>query len=192
MYPRIYSNIRQRDIERHLLPALSDMHVQLTSGVILFTILVNISSSDYGSLSEEFKKAVKKIHAGFPEGEVLEELGERNPSPFFRRTLWQLSNGMRAGSDIAIIIKENIHSLSEEQVVQIQNYGNKLNPLVMFYMLISVILPALSITFLTVISSIIQLSPAITMMLLFGMFGGVVFLQIMFLGIMKSLRPTLL
>lgn len=192
IYPKVYNSRRQRDIERNLIPALSDIHVQLTSGVPLFSILVNISSSDYGALSDEFNKAVKKIHAGFPESEVLEELGESNKSPFFRRALWQISNGMRAGSDIAIIIKESIRSLSEEQLIQIQNYGNKLNPLIMFYMLISVILPALSITFLTVLSSLIQLPQSTTFFLFSGMFAGVIFLQVMFLGIMKSLRPSLL
>ena len=192
IYPKLYNTRKQRNIENNLLHALSDMHVQMSSGIPLFSILVNISSSNYGELSVEFKKAVKKINAGSPEIEVLEELGERNPSMFFRRTLWQISNGMRAGSDISIIIKESITSLNEEQLIQIQKYGNKLNPMIMFYMLISVIVPALSITFLTVIASLINLGEGTTRMLFVGLLVIIVVMQVMFMGIIKSLRPSLI
>lgn len=192
VYPKVYDSKRVRNIEKNLIPALEDMLVQLNSGIPLFNIIVNISSSNYGELSNEFKKAAKKINTGFPQIEVLEELGEKNSSKFFKRTLWQVSNGMRAGSDISIVIRENIKSLNEEQLLQIQTYGNKLNPLIMFYLIISVILPALSITFLTILSSMLSLPSAITIMMFIGLFIFVILIQIIFLGTIKSIRPTLL
>jgi len=192
IYPKIFVNRKQREIESNLIPALQDMLVQLTSGIPLFSIMVNISASDYGALSYEFKKIVQKLNAGSPQLEVLKEVAENNPSLFFRRALWQISNGMRAGSDISIVIRDSIKSLNEEQLVQIQNYGNKLNPSIMFYMLSSVILPALAITFLTVISSLINLGQQVTIFMFVGLFVLVVFIQIMFLGVIKSIRPSLL
>src|SRR6185436_7949366 len=84
IYPKIYATRKQKNVEKNLIPALTDMLVQLNSGIPPFSIMVNISSSDYGALSAEFKKAIKKINAGYPEGEVLEELGEKNTSVFFR------------------------------------------------------------------------------------------------------------
>jgi len=191
-YPRIYFLKRQRDIERNLIPALEDVLIQLSSGIPLFSILVNISGSNYGELSVEFKKAVQKINAGEAEVDVLEELGESNPSSYFKRVLWQLSNGMRAGSDMMVVIEDNLHSLNEEQMIQIQEYGNKLNPLIMFYMLISVIAPALSVTFMTILSSMISLPKNMTIMAFMGLFIGVVLIQILFLGIVKSKRPSLM
>lgn len=192
IYPKVYDSKRVKNIERNLIPALQDMLVQLNSGIPLFNILVNISSSNYGELSEEFKKAVKKINSGFPQVDVLEEIGERNPSIYFKRTLWQLSNGMRAGSDITIVVQESIKTLNEEQLLQIQNYGNKLNPLIMFYMVITVIIPALSIVFLTIISSLINLAQTIVSLLFVGFLIFAILLQIMFIGIIKSIRPSLL
>jgi archaeal flagellar protein FlaJ len=192
MYPKIYSNRRQKDIERNLHSALEDIMVQLNSGIPLFDVLVNISDADYGELSIEFKKAVKKINAGSPEQVVLEELSKNNPSNFFKKTLWQISNGMNAGSDMSFVVRESIKSINEEQLIQIQNYGNKLNPLMVLYMLIAVIVPALSVTFLTILSSMISLDKNSTMMLFAGLFVAVMFVQIMFLGIIKSKRPTLL
>lgn len=192
VYSRVYVSRRQRDIEKNLISALQDILIQINSGIPLFSVLVNISSSDYGELSVEFKKAVKRIGSGEPEAEVLDDLGRRNSSVFFRRTLWQISSGMKSGSDLSIVIKDSIKLLSEEQLIQIQNYGNKLNPLIVVYMLIAVIIPALSITFLIIISSMTNLPKNMTILLFIGLFVFVVLVQTMFLGIIKSGRPSLL
>ncbi len=191
-YPKVYFNRKQKGLERNLMPALEDMLVQLSSGVPLFNIMVNISIADYGEISTEFKKAVRKINAGSPQIEVLEELGEKNSSSYFKRTIWQVSNGMKSGSDISEVIKSSLRLLNEEQVIQIQNYGNKLNPLIMFYMLITIILPALAVTFMTIISSMIGLDKYITMVMYAGLFLFTIFIQIMFLGAIRSSRPTLI
>lgn len=192
LYPFVYDKKRIKNIERNLIPSLQDMLVQLNSGIPLFNILVNISSSDYGELSKEFSKAVKRINTGDPEVDVLEDLGESNASLYFKRTLWQISNGMRAGSDISIVVEESIKSLNEEQLLQIQNYGNKLNPMIMFYLLISVVLPALSIAFLTIITSMVGISRTLTIALFVGLGIIVLLIQTMFLGLIRSTRPSLL
>jgi len=191
-YPRIYVMRRQKKIEKNLLPALEDMVVQLSSGIPLFSVLVNISMSDYGELSTEFKKAVRQINAGAPEQEVLTNLSKKNPSVYFKRTLWQISNGLNAGSDMVVVVKESIKALNEEQTIQIQNYGNKLNPLMVFYMLLAVIVPALSITFLTIFSSMVGMQETTVIVAFFALFIGVMLVQIMFLGLIKSKRPSLL
>jgi len=192
VYPRIYVMRRQKNLEQNLIPALKDILVQLDSGIPLFSVLVNISSSPYGVLSEEIKKAVIKINAGGPEQEVLENISKKSTSPYFKRTLWQISNGMNAGSDMSFVVRDSIKALNEEQIIQIQNYGNKLNPLIVFYMLIAVIVPALSIAFLTILSSMLGLEKTSTMLLFLALFVFVILIQIMFLGVIKSRRPSLL
>jgi len=191
-YPRVFVSKKEKDIEKNLIFVLEDVLIQLNSGIPLFDILTNISNSNYGELSVEFKKAIKRIGSGKPEAEVLAELSANSHSVFFKRTLWQISNALNAGSDMSAIIRENISTLNEEQMIQIQNYGNKLNPLIMMYMLISVIVPALSVSFMTVIASMIGLEENLTMGLFFGLFTMVFFFQIMFLGMIKSKRPSLL
>jgi pilus assembly protein TadC len=191
-YPKMYALTKTRDIEKNLLSCLQDMLVQLNSGVPIFKILVNISSSDYSNISYEFKKTISEINSGKPQIEAIDSLGERTSSIYFRRVLWQLSNGMRAGSDMGIIIKESIDHLAKEQAIQIQNYGNKLNPIIMFYMLLAVITPALGITFLTIIASMLNINVKIVNMLFIGIFFIVILIQITFLGIIKTRRPSLL
>ena len=191
-YPKIYSNKRIRDIEKNLLAALQNMLIQLNSGVPIFDILVNLSKGNYGEISREFLKAVKKINAGKPQIETLEEMATLNPSLFFRRAIWHLVNGMKAGADMSSVIKEMVNLLAEEQILQIQRYGSQLNPLAMFYMLVVVIAPSLGMTFLIIISSFISLSEFATKLVFYGLFAIVVFFQIMFIGMIKSKRPNLL
>jgi len=191
-YPRIYSSKKAREIEKNLISVFQDMLVQLNSGVPIFRILVNISESDYGEVSLEFEKITREMSAGVPQIDAIEDHGKRTSSKYFKRVLWQISNGMRAGSDMGIVIRQGIRSLSDEQAIQIQNYGGKLNPLVMFYMLMAVIIPSLGITFLVIISSLLNIPGGVIKLIFFGIFGVVVFMQVMFLGVIKAGRPSLL
>lgn len=191
-YPRLFALNKKRDVEKNLIPALQDMMVQINSGVPIFEILLSIANSDYGQISKEFKKIVGEINSGTPQIEAMEKYGKLNTSEYFRRVLWQISNGMRAGSDISTVIKEEIKNLSKEQAIQIQSYGNKLNPLIMFYMIIAVIMPALGVTFLIITASMLNLSESLIKILFAAIFFFVTFTQIMFVGLIKSRRPSLL
>lgn len=191
-YPKLFSLNKQRAIEKNLIPMLQDMLVQLNSGVPLFQILLNIANSTYGEVSSEFRKITGEINSGISQIEAIERYGKINTSDYFRRVLWQLSNAMRAGSDISNVIKEEIRNLTQEQAIQIQSYGSKLNPLIMFYMIIAVILPSLGITFLIITSSMLAFSEFLIKVLFGAIFFFVVFTQIMFLGLIKSRRPSLL
>ena len=191
-YPKLLASRRIRGIERNLLNALNSILIQLNAGVPIFNIFATIANEDYGEISKEFRSAVKQINAGKPESDSIEELASRNPSPFFRRAIWQLANGIRTGSDLQLVLKEIISSISDEQIIQIQKYGSQLNPLAMFYMLIAVILPSLGITFLVVLSSFTSLGSFATKIAFWILFALFIILQILFLGIIKTKRPTLL
>lgn len=192
MYPRVKANRRVRDIERNLLPALRTFLIQINSGVPIFDVLVLISTRNYGEISRVFGRAVKDINAGSPQNEVLEEMATTNPSLYFRRAIWQITNGMKSGSNINNVIKEVISALSQEQLVDIQKYGSQLNPLAMFYMMIVVILPTLGMTFMLIITSIISSSEEFTQLIFWGLYVFVFFFQLMFIGIIKAKRPNLL
>lgn len=191
-YPQLVAKRRAREIERNLLSSVQNMLVQLNSGVSLFEILVNLSRGEFGEVSKEFARAVREINAGKPQIEALEDLATANPSEYFRRTIWQIVNGMKSGSDLSNVIQEIIDSISEEQVIQIQKYGSQLSPLAMFYMMIAVIIPSLGMAFLIIIASFISLEESTTKTVFWTLYFFVVFFQIMFLGVIKSRRPNLI
>ncbi len=191
-YPKYIARKRERDIETHLLTTLRVFTIQINSGASLFNVMVNISSEKYGIISEEFKEMVDEINAGKPEVEVLERFASENPSIFFRRALWQIVNGLNAGSDISKVLNEIIYTLSEEQMDQINNYGTQLNPLAMFYMMVVVIVPALGLSFLIIMASLLGLGETLVKAIFAGLYVFVVFFQVMFMGIVKAKRPNLI
>jgi len=165
--------------------------VQLTAGVTFFNALKNIARSNYGIISEEFQKAINSMESGTPAIEALERVSRDNPSIFFRRAIWQIITGMQVGADISQVLKEIVKSLIQEQLTEIQAYGGKLSPYSMFYMIVAIIFPALGITFVLVLSTFVQALGENYRMVLFVILGMVCFLQVIFLGMIKSGRPPL-
>jgi archaeal flagellar protein FlaJ len=191
-YPKLLVQRRVRSIEQNLMPALQNIMIQINSGVPLFDTLVNISFGGYGEISNEFKLAVKKIAAGEDEIEAIESLATRNASPYFRRTIWQMVNGMKAGSDISKVLDSILRNLGDEQLISIQKYGSQLSPLAMFYMMIAVILPSLGITLIIVLSSFVSLGEDTLKMIFYSLGTVVILFQLMFIGVIQSRRPNLM
>jgi len=179
-------------IERNLIPALSDMLVQIHSGVPLFDILTNIGNADYGAVSSDFKRAVRRISAGESQAAVLEEMATGNPSIFSRRVTWQLVNALKTGASVSSVLSDAIARLGDEQVVQIQQYGGRLNSLTVFYLMTGVIIPALFMAGTVIVSFFITLNEFWTAISFSVAYLAVLFLQVLFFGLLRARRPNLL
>ena len=188
-YPKLVVHKKISDVEKNLLYALRHMFVHVKAGIPLFDTLVAVSSANYGSVSSELRTAVKKINAGEPIDSVLEELSLKTTSLYFRRAVWQLSNGIKSGSDVGSILKTIIDNISSEQKIAIRRYGSQLNPLTLVYMMIAVIIPSLGITFLMVLSSFSGAS--FSESTFWFILAFLVLFQFMFLGLIKSRRPNI-
>lgn len=191
-YPKYLTIERVKKIETNLLVVLRNMLVQVNSNIPLFTIMANLSEQNFGEVSNEFKKIVKKINSGMSEAQALEESATNTPSVFFRTVLWQIINGIRAGSNISDVLKDLINMLTGEQIDQIQEYGASLNSLSMFYMLMVIIIPSLATTFLIAGATFFANATDTIKMSFFMIYIVVVLFQIIFLGVIKSKRPSLL
>jgi len=190
-YPKIKIKKRIRAIEASLVYALRNMLVQLRSGVSLFDSLCMIAySKRYGKLGEEIKETVDEINSGVSEEEALKSLGEKNPSIYLRKVIWQIVNGMHAGSDITDVLAESVSTITREQQIDIERYGNSLKLLSLMYLMIGVIIPALGLTFLIVIGSFPRIE--ISEITFWFLLGVVLVCEFMFVGLMKSKRPNLI
>ncbi len=189
-YPMILIKKKVRDLDRNLVFALRTVLVQLRSGVSLFDSMKAVAEGNYGAVSREFHKAVEQINTGTEQETALERIAENNPSIYFRRTIWQVVNGMRAGADISHVLAEGVNALTDAQSIQIRNYESQMKILSLVYMMLGVIVPALGITFLIVLSSFPQIAVSETYFYVLMAFTAVG--QFMFLGIVKSKRPSLL
>jgi flagellar protein FlaJ len=187
-YPNLVALRKSKDIERNLLFVVRHLYVQVRSGVSLFDAMVAVSKEDYGIISKEFEIAVKEISTGKEQTAVLEEMALRVSHTGFKRILWQIVNSLKSGADISKVLSVIANELSQEQRVKIRKYGSQLSPYALMYLMLTVILPTLGISFLIILSSFsgIQIPEAF----FFLIWGVVVLFQIMFIGMIKSSRPS--
>lgn len=187
-YPRLQIIKRIRDLDRNLLFGLRHLLIQVRSGVTLFDSMVSVSNSNYGELSDEFKRTVKKISTGVAEVDALEELALKNPSLFFRRAIWQIANSLRSGADVSKTLESIVNNLASEQNVMMRRYGSQLNPLAFIYMMFGIILPSLGITFMIALSSFMGIVVKQTYFWFLIIF--LILFHFNFIGIVKSRRPS--
>ncbi len=188
LYPKVLITRRTRAIEKNLLFALRHLLIQVKSGIPLFDSLASVARSNYGLVSQEFNAVIRKISTGIGDVNALEELALKNPSLYFRRALWQISNAVRAGADISNTLETIITNLSNEQRILVRKYGAQLNPLAFLYMMFGVIIPSLGIALLITLSSFTGI--AIKTYFFWGILGFLILFKFNFLGIVKSRRPS--
>ncbi len=188
-YPKLIVKKRVANIERNLLHALKHLLVHIKAGVPLYDGIVSITRGNYGSVSDELEEMIEKVDTGTSMEDALEEISLKNPSQIFRRSIWQISNGMKGGSDIGDVLREIITNISQEQIIAIRKYGSQLNPLTMVYMMIAVIIPALGTTFLFVFSSFSPLP--ISEFTFYMIIIGLALLQFIYMGMIRSKRPNI-
>jgi flagellar protein FlaJ len=185
-YPAVIARRRTRDLEANLIPALRQLLINIRSGVPLFQAMTSVSTG-YGPVSNEFAKMVEQMNAGVAQTDVLNEASKRNPSFRFRRVLWQISNALKVGSDVGRAIEEMIDELTRERIGEIQRYGQELNPWVMIYMVMAVVLPSLGITMIIIIMSFMNVLIPITIFP--AVFLFLLVFQLFFISFVKSRRP---
>jgi flagellar protein FlaJ len=178
---------KAREVDRDALFAGRDMLIALKSGAPLFNALVGVRK-DYGATSKEFKKIVERIDSGIPAEIALQQAYEANKAQSFRRVILQILMSLRSGSDVGTGLETALNQISQEQVIEIKRYGQKLNPIAMFYMLFAIILPSLGVAIGVILSSFVSLDVdfgTLTIVLVF-----LALAQYTFLTIIRSSRPN--
>lgn len=186
--PDVIIRRKEKEISKEIVFAGRFLVIEIESGVPLYDAFVNISKN-YESIGKYFKEIIDKINMGTNMEDAINEAIELTPSSEFRRVLWQIINSLRTGSNIADSLVSVIDQITREQYIRMKEYGRKLNPMVMFYMIIAVILPSLGITIAIVLSTFMNIELSLTILLFVAFFLG--FIQFMFLSIIKFSRPAI-
>ncbi|MEM0086916.1 MAG: type II secretion system F family protein [Candidatus Micrarchaeaceae archaeon] len=177
-----------KEIERDILFAARDIVIGMRSGMPLFNAIVAVSTG-YGAASREFAKIVERVELGMPIEQAIEEVSEKSESKTFKRIMLQASVSIKAGADIVGALQGVVEEVTQERVIDLRRYGQRLNALAMFYMLFGVIFPSMGIAVLAILTTFISLFTIDASTLVFVLIG-IAFLQIIFLNIMRSSRPT--
>jgi flagellar protein FlaJ len=188
-YPYIMAGKRGEKINKNLLFALKDLLLQVGSGVSLYNSIVTISRSNYGEVSEEFSRIVKKITLGMSVDEAIEIIAMESRSEYLRRAMWQVLNTVRAGASIEGALKSIISNLMLDQRAKIKDYAHELNLWSLMYMLFAVAIPTIGITMLIILSSFMGMNITATTLIVFLVFSFIV--QFALIGFIKSRRPVI-
>ncbi|MBR9692568.1 hypothetical protein GOV07_01410 [Candidatus Woesearchaeota archaeon] len=176
-----------KDIDREVLFAGRFLLVKLHAGRPLIVALTEASKS-YGVANKYFKEIVHDIDLGTPLEEALEKASRYSPSEKFRRILFQITNALRIGVDVTNYLEALLEEISNEQLIEIQRYGKKLNGLTMFYMLFSIVIPSLGITLFITIVSMVSANFDLSFFLFLAF--CILMLEFFFITVFKSIRPT--
>ena len=176
-------------LEKDLLFAIRYLYIKVKSGVPLYDAMVGVAYGNFGEVSKEFKKTIREISAGIDEITALGNMALRNPSLYFRRVVWQITNNLRAGAEVSDILENIMSSLVREHKILVRKYGSELNPIILMYMMFTVVIPSLGITVIVVMSSFSGLAVPIYLFYLIPI--AVFVLQLFFISIIKNKRPLL-
>jgi archaeal flagellar protein FlaJ len=179
---------RRKEIDKDVLFAGRYLLVKLNSGQPLINALVDASKS-YGVASGYFKEIVRDIELGKPVEQALSDAAEYSPSEKFRKIIFQIGNALKIGIDVTEFLDATLNEIAEQQIIEINRYGKKLNSITLFYMLFAVVLPSLGLTIFIVVASIANINVDMTFFAVILIF--LVMLQMMFLIMYKAIRPNI-
>lgn len=162
--------------------------IELESGVPIYTAFTNLSKS-YEMVGPFFYEIVEKVNLGTTMEDALNEAITTTPSPELRKILWQVLNSMKTGADVADSLNAVIDQIVRQQQIDVKEYGRKLNPMAMFYMMAAVIVPSLGTTMIIVLSTFVGFALPLPFLLVFALMIG--FIQFMFFAVIKSSRPPM-
>ncbi len=177
---------RQRSIDKDLLFAGRQLLIEVRGGIPLYDAMTHLTN-DYGEVSKVFKEIIDKTNLGVPLDVAMEDVAEETPSKPFKRLILQVVNSIRSGSDIAVSLETMLDQMSQEQIIEIKAYGQKLNPLGMFYLLFGIIVPSLGITLMVTLLTFTGVS--FSWEFLFGALVVITLVQYIFLTMIESSRP---
>ncbi len=177
-----------KNIERDILFTARDMIISLRSGMPLFNAIISVSTG-YGDASKEFAKIVERVQTGSSLEDAIDMTVSASKSASFRRIMLQAAVSIRAGADVVGALQSVIDQLSQERIIELRRYGQRLNAIAMFYMLFGIILPSMGIAVVTILTTFIAIFTVNITVLEFALVG-IIFLQIVFLKMITSSRPV--
>lgn len=176
-----------RLVDQEIVYAGRFLIIELESGVPLYNTFQNLARN-YPYVGRYFQEVVDHINLGTSTEAAINEIIEYVPSDALRKLLWQILNSLRTGSEISDSLAVAIDHIVREQRIQVVEYGRKLNPLAMFYMMVAVILPSLGTTMVIVMATFIGFKLGLLILLVAA--AGLTFIQFMFLAMIRSQRPA--
>ncbi|MFH1209849.1 MAG: type II secretion system F family protein [archaeon] len=174
------------DVDREIVYAGRFLLIELSAGIPLYDAMINVSKN-FKYIGKSFKDIIDRVEIGKPIDVALAEVVEITPSDNFRKLSWQIMSSMQTGGDISVAISQIVEQISREQMINLKQYNKRLNPLVMFYLMIAVIIPSLGIAMLSLLSTFLGFTLSFGSLIGIAVFVAIT--QLFFLTMVKASRP---
>lgn len=191
LIPTMQLNSRKALLESDLLYSIRHLLLSLESGTALINSLESVSKLNTKS-SIFFKELVFDISLGIPIEEALTKAIEYSPSKAYTKILLEISTSLETGADLQKTLKNSLEDITKNHLILIKEYGKKLNPMSMFYMMIGTIMPSLGTAGLIVASSLLPGIFVIDLRILLAITFLLLILQLFFVLAFRSLKPAVM
>ncbi|MFW5990677.1 MAG: type II secretion system F family protein [Candidatus Nanoarchaeia archaeon] len=188
-YPKVVAGKNAEKIESNLIFALKDLLLKVSAGTQLYDALVSIANSDYGEVSKEFEKVAKQVQSGRPLEAALEEMALRTSSEYMKRTVWQIVNVLKSGSNLKTALRIVITEQLQNHKEKIRNYAQELNLWSLIYMLFAVAIPTIGLTLMLILTTFSGFGLTRGLFIVFGVLCLLV--QYVIIGLIHSRRPAI-
>jgi len=176
----------EKEINKEIVFAGRFLMIELDSGVSLYNAMKSIGDN-YDFVGRYFREILDKVNMGTTLEDAVNEAVESVPSNDLRKIFWQILNSLKTGSNISFSLNSALDQIVRDQQIAVKEYGRKLNPLAMFYMMFAIIVPSLGTTMMVVLATFMGIE--LKMIVLFALLGFFAFVQFMFIAMIKSSRP---
>jgi len=177
----------EKEIESDIFITGRRLLTLLESGDALIRAIVEVSKARTKS-SRYFSEIASEIHLGKSLEDSLNHGIQLSPSKSFKRILEEIKNSLKTGSAISKNLVSTLDDIYKSKVVQIEEYGKKLNPLCMFYMIFGAIIPSIGIVMIIVFLTLIHVR--ISLFILLFILSFVILIQLAFITLFSRMRPV--
>jgi len=190
--PKIECNVIGFKVERDMPAMTRRFLISLQSGKSLFSAYADIAKTDAYS-ARFFDEVVSKIYLGMPIEKAIQDSISLSPSKTFKKVQTQVKSALMTGSDLEQVMDVTLQEMIKEQIIKINQYGKKLGPLAMIYLIFGTVLPSLGSVALVIILSIVMqsISPSFFNLIFMILIFGIVLIQFLFINIFARMRPNL-
>lgn len=185
--PTVNAQIIGKQIEADIFVPSRMLVTLLESGNSLVNSFERVSHTKTIS-GNYFGKIAAEISLGKNLEEAIDDAIKYTPSDSFKRILTPIKNSLRTGAPVEESIQDALDDLTEEKVVEIEQYEKRLAPVSMFYMIFGTILPTIGVVLVSVLLSIVGIKLTF-FPFLFGLLFLILLIQVTFYNVFKSIRP---
>ena len=182
---------RREEIESDLIYTVRHFLLSMECGNSLINALEDAAGLNTVS-AKYFAEVIHDINIGSPTEEAIDYAIKFTPSDHFKQVMNIIKNSLRTGADIKKSIKSNLKEMSQDKILEIKDYGKKLSPLSMFYMIIGTIVPSIGASVFVIGSTFFLSSLAgsnIASLILISFAVLLIIVQLGFYLLFKSMRP---